>query len=107
MLVDMHDHGMQFVRCCATSCMSECSSASLCTWQVRLPYVLVCCDRVFHKPLLVHMISETWGMGMYMYLRAAGFKHAVMGVRPVCCCCIICCPCSETNIAHSVMQCWG
>ena len=36
--------------------------------------------RVFHKPLLVHMISETWGVGMHMYLRAIGFKHAVMGV---------------------------
>ncbi|DBA73278.1 hypothetical protein WJX77_005167 [Trebouxia sp. C0004] len=35
--------------------------------------------RVFHKPLLVHMISETWGMGMHMYLRAIGFKHAIMG----------------------------
>lgn len=36
--------------------------------------------RVFHKPLLVHVISETWGMGMHLYLRAIGFKHAVMGV---------------------------
>ena len=35
---------------------------------------------MFHKPLLVHMISETWGVGMHMYLRAIGFKHAVMGV---------------------------
>ena len=26
------------------------------------------------------MISETWGVGMYMYLRAIGFKHALMGV---------------------------
>ena len=36
--------------------------------------------RVFHKPLLVHVLSETWGMGMHLYLRAIGFQHAVMGV---------------------------
>lgn len=36
--------------------------------------------RVFHKPLLVHVLSETWGIGMHLYLRAIGFRHAVMGV---------------------------
>ncbi|KAL3146801.1 hypothetical protein ABBQ38_014780 [Trebouxia sp. C0009 RCD-2024] len=35
--------------------------------------------RVFHKPLLVHVLSESWGMGMHLYLRAIGFKHAFMG----------------------------
>ena len=40
--------------------------------------VIAC--RVFHKPLLVHVLSETWGVGMHMYLRAVGFKHAKMRV---------------------------
>lgn len=44
--------------------------------------MMSCCTarRVFHKPLLVHVVSETWGVGMHMYLRAIGFKHAVLGV---------------------------
>lgn len=40
--------------------------------------------RVFHKPLLVHVLSETWGVGMHLYLRAIGFKHAIMGVSHSC-----------------------
>ena len=41
--------------------------------------------RVFHKPLLIHVLSEGWGVGMHFYLRTLGFKHAAMAVsRPFC-----------------------
>lgn len=33
---------------------------------------------------MVHVVSEVWGFGIHLYLRAVGFQHADMGVSHAC-----------------------
>lgn len=63
----------------ATAWVNACTSSYGVPAIVVMAWLCHAC-RVFHKPLLVHVLSETWGMGMHLYLRAIGFQHAVMGV---------------------------